>query len=191
MSKSVEFKGATTLSHLRNGLVKTIGLDFARSHMMRRDCDELHPVVQIQAVNSRGRSATGYIEIPNDPIILQQIAERFSQLADEARGVDWNLECQIMVAVIDWQLAEQSLTREKMIDILDELVYQSVGDETASFINNQGIEEQVSTILRGGLKHPLIDKIGDEGIFSTDEIETYMDARSQMLRESRLVTRGM
>jgi hypothetical protein len=71
--KTIKFKSKELQSRLRNGLVKTTGVDLCA------DKD----VVRMQAISSKGLVASGWIEIERDYETLNQLAKAFKELADE------------------------------------------------------------------------------------------------------------
>ena len=172
MSKRILFDNRETCSRLRNGLVKTIGVEIAdlRFPSIQTRTEE-DGVLLIQAVNSRQNTATGYVEIPFQESVLRQLADYFQVLACEASGVDIEAQTNGLLRVIDHQIESQSMAHEDLVNMLDEMMYQLMGDDAASGINNQGIEAQLKVIATHAWKENLFGKLVIEGIWGRDVID--------------------
>lgn len=78
MTETIRFPDdKSTVSFLRNGRVNTTGISIEpKSH---------RSVITLEAMNSRGNTATGCIDIPDDAETLHEIMQAFKRLYIEAR----------------------------------------------------------------------------------------------------------
>lgn len=79
----IKFSDRLTDSELRNGYVKTAGLQLSTERSFCLKQGDMIPCVRIEGVTSRGNVATGFIRMPADPVALRQAANYLNAVADE------------------------------------------------------------------------------------------------------------
>ena len=174
--KIVNFKHTNTMSKLRNGLVKTLGLNLQEHTMPVPGSEgETQRVLHISAINGRHKNATGYIELPMDTDVLRETARVLMDLAETLAVPNIEMQTEAMQAVIDNEIREQSMAHEDMIDLLDEWVHDTHGNETASIINNQGMGPQIKALILAGVRTKLMQRLEIEGIHPLSKLSDIYD----------------
>lgn len=183
MNKRIFFSNRETHSRLRNGLVKTIGVEIAdlRYPSIRTRTEE-DGVLQIQAVNSKEKVATGYVEIPFQVSVLRGLADHFLKLAAEAAGSDIDVKASGLELVVDHQIKSQSMAYEDIFGILDEMMSELLGNEQATAIIDQGLESQLKVIVTHGWIDRLLDKLVEEGIWDRNVVDSIYEQGCQRLQ---------
>jgi len=181
MTPTISFNGITTVSRLRNGYVKTTAVDLM-DLTQRSDTDVgvVQRVLQIQPITSRNSLATGYIELPFNEEVLRALAVELIAKADSLAEGSMKIQIEAMRAVIDHEMEAQSMAHEDMIDLLDEMVHHTHGDDTAAFINNQGIDDQLEALISNGCRTALMRRLCVLGIH---DLKRLNDIHDQMIFE--------
>ena len=173
MDQRIPFDGRMTFSRLRNGLIKTTGVEVADlrppAHALGSDKDH---VIHIQAITSRGSAATGYVEVPFDEKTLRALADHFHKLALEAAGPDHDAQVRALLGVVNHQLDNQSMAHEDLVDQLDGFMYDLLGDVAAAEVNNHGFSEQLKVIVMHGRRDFFLNHLEIEGVYPREVLDS-------------------
>ncbi|WP_372997690.1 hypothetical protein [Marinobacter sp.] len=183
MNKRIFFSNRETHSRLRNGLVKTIGVEIAdlRYPSVRSRTEE-DGVLQIQAVNSKEKVATGYVEIPFQESVLRGLAYHLLKLAAEASGSEVDAKAHGLELVVDHQIKSQSMAYEDFFGILDEILGQFLNGDEAAALADQGLEAQLKVIVTHGLVDRLLDDLTEEGIWDRNVVDSIYEQGCQRVK---------
>lgn len=183
MNKRILFNNRETHSRLRNGLIKTIGVEIAdlRYPSLQTRTEE-EGVLQIQAVNSKEKVATGYVEIPFQESVLRGLADHFLKLAAVASGSEIDVKAAGLELVVDHQIKSQSMAYEDFFGMLDEMLGQFLNGEEAASLADQGMEAQLKVIVTHGMIDRLLDKLAEEGIWDRNVIDSIYEQGCQRLQ---------
>lgn len=182
MNKRIFFDNRETHSRLRNGLVKTVGVEIAdlRYPSLSTRTKE-DGVLQIQAVNSKKNSATGYVEIPFQESVLLKLADYFLKLAAEASGSEIAAQAYGLQTVVDHQLKSQSMAYEDLHSLLEDMMRQLMDSAAATSIIEQGLEAQLKVIVTHDWKDRLLDKLVEEGVWDRNVVDSIYEQGCQRL----------